>query len=122
MTGEALGAGANAKVEKCTIKGKEFACKIPKRQNDLTDDQLEAFRREVLLQKKIFHPNCAMLIGACSVRGSMRILVELCHLDLDHLLKNQDRPLSLYNKLAIARDTATGLAWLHDIVKLVHRE
>jgi serine/threonine protein kinase len=122
MTGESLGAGANATVAVGLIKGKRFAIKTPKRQSDLTDAQLEAFRREVLLQKKIFHPNCALLIGACSVRGSMRIVVELCNLDLDHLLKNRSIELSLYQKLTVARDTAAGLAWLHDIVELVHRE
>jgi len=115
-----LGQGSFGKVYSGRCSEKRVAVKVPLKQ-DLNEKELEDFRNEVIIMKKIFHPNCVLFMGACSVPGKLKILTELMHTDMEKLLKS-NRPLTVYQCMRMAKDAALGLAWLHGILHIIHRD
>eukprot|EP00026_Physarum_polycephalum_P002688 Phypoly_transcript_02696.p1 GENE.Phypoly_transcript_02696~~Phypoly_transcript_02696.p1 ORF type:complete len:374 (+),score=48.74 Phypoly_transcript_02696:506-1627(+) len=72
------------------------------------------------MMSKLSHPNLIRLMGACTVRGRLQIVTERCTGDLEGLLNDPTYTGNLYDRLKMARDTAKGMAWLHDVCKIIH--
>jgi hypothetical protein len=57
---------------------------------DLDEHSLNAFRKEVEIVSRIFHPNILLYMGACTIPGHMCIITELMHKgDLESLLHDE---------------------------------
>jgi serine/threonine protein kinase len=81
---------------------------------DLDPKTLAAFRKEVEIMSKIYHPNIVLFMGACTRPGSMAIITELMPKgDLEQLLQDARVKLSLGKRMRMARDAALGMTWLH---------
>eukprot|EP01119_Soliformovum_irregulare_P015226 TRINITY_DN4258_c0_g1_i1.p1 TRINITY_DN4258_c0_g1~~TRINITY_DN4258_c0_g1_i1.p1 ORF type:complete len:650 (+),score=190.66 TRINITY_DN4258_c0_g1_i1:37-1986(+) len=115
-----LGQGSFGKVYTGRCRGKRVAVKVPLKQR-LSDKELEEFRREVAIMKKIFHPNCVLFMGACSLNGQLKMITELMQTDMEKMLKS-NRTLTLTERMKMAKDAALGMNWLHGITHLIHRD
>ena len=73
-----LGDGSFGTVYKGKCRSQEVAVKVLHRQ-DLDEHSLSAFRKEVEIVSKIFHPNILLYLGACTIPGNMMIVTELMH-------------------------------------------
>jgi len=93
--------------------------KIPKEQN-LDHVALEAFKKEVSLMNLNTHPNVVRLLGACTIPGKLQIVTERCCGDVDALLYDKSYKGSLFDRLKMARDTASGMRWLHSSTNTIH--
>lgn len=118
-----LGAGAYGKVYLGKCREQHVAVKVLHKQA-LDPKVMEAFRDEVTLLSKIFHPNVCLFMGACFEPGNMMIVTELLPLgDFKGLLYSKDLDLSLFTRVRMMADAARGLTWLHrgDFV-VIHRD
>jgi len=108
-----IGVGSFGKVFRGRCRQKPVAVKVLHKQN-LDKKTLLAFRREVKIMSKIFHPNICLFMGACTIPGKCTIVTELLPRgDLETLLRDQKLNLSLISKMKMARDAALGMNWLH---------
>lgn len=111
---------------------------------DLDEHSLNAFRKEVEIVSRIFHPNILLYMGACTIPGHMCIITELMHKgDLESLLHDEKvapRPshanettsptlnspqaaLPIVLRMRMARDAALGMTWLHSSNPVfIHRD
>ena len=115
-----LGQGSFGTVYKGRCRGKLVAVKVPLKQH-LDPKQMEEFRNEVLINKKILHPNSVLFMGACFEPGKLMIVTELMHTDMEKLLKSK-KSLPLPLRIKMSKDAALGVNWLHGITKVVHRD
>jgi hypothetical protein len=115
-----LGKGSFGRVYAGRCRGKEVAVKVPVKQQ-LSDKDLAAFRHEVLMMSKIFHPNVCLFMGATTSQGNFRIVSELLHTDVERLLRSEQE-LSLHERVRMAKDAALGVNWLHGISGIIHRD
>ncbi len=115
-----LGKGSFGRVYAGRCRGKEVAVKVPVKQQ-LSDKDLAAFRHEVLMMSKIFHPNVVLYMGSCTSPGNFRIVSELLHTDLERLLRSEQE-LTLDQRVRMAKDAALGVNWLHGISGIIHRD
>ncbi|KAH3732805.1 SHK1 protein [Pelomyxa schiedti] len=122
-TKDYLGGGAFGSVYKANCRGTSVAVKVPLKQN-LTPGELQMFRHEVMIMRKIFHPNVVLCLGACTNPGNLMIVTELLHGDLDQLIHapNLFEKLTMQQKLNMARDAVYGMNWLHGICHILHRD
>ncbi len=60
-------------------------------------------------------------MGACTIKGQLKIITELAYTDLDRLLKS-NKDLSMYQRMKMAKDAAVGINWLHGITNIIHRD
>ncbi|KAH3745572.1 dual specificity protein kinase [Pelomyxa schiedti] len=118
-----LGGGAFGSVYRASCRGTTVAVKIPLKQH-LTPPELQMFRHEVMIMRKIFHPNVVLCLGACTNPGNLIIVTELMQRDLDNLIHTPElySRFSIYQKLIMARDAGYGMNWLHGICKIIHRD
>jgi serine/threonine protein kinase len=103
-------------------RSQDVAIKVLHRQN-LDDQSLNAFRKEVEIVSRIFHPNILLYMGACTRPGHLCIITEhMPRKDLRDLL-SQNVPLSLVQRMRMARDAAQGMTWLHSSDPVfIHRD
>lgn len=116
-----LGGGCFGKVYRGNCRSVEVAVKVPMRQK-LSKRAYEAFKKEVEIMSKIYHPNVCLFMGACTEPGNIRIVTELMKGDLESLLRGKEEiPLSV--RVKYAKDCAMGMAWLHaNNPPLIHRD
>jgi len=108
-----LGDGSFGTVYRGRCRSQEVAIKVLHRQ-DLDEHTLKAFRKEVEVVSRIFHPNILLYMGACTVPGHMCIITELMPKgDLESLLHDERVALSGALRMRMARDAAKGMTWLH---------
>mmetsp|Transcript_4789 Transcript_4789/g.6690 ORF Transcript_4789/g.6690 Transcript_4789/m.6690 type:complete len:664 (+) Transcript_4789:78-2069(+) len=115
-----LGQGSFGKVYRGICRGKRVAVKVPSKQN-LSQKELDEFRMEMKIMKKLSHPNIILFMGSCTASGQIQIVTEIMYTDMDRLLKSQ-RPLTIYQRLKLAKDAALGMNWLHGILNIIHRD
>ncbi|GMH53913.1 hypothetical protein TL16_g01562 [Triparma laevis f. inornata] len=107
-----LGKGAYGEVFKANYEGIHVAVKVIK---DISENNLERTRAEILLMKGLQHPQIVMFIGACWDEFMMGIVLELVdNGPLANFLHNKKLHLSWeHPKLGMAKDAAAGCAYLH---------
>lgn len=117
-----LGDGSFGAVYKGSCRQKDVAVKVLFRQFD--EKSLRAFRKEVAIMSKIFHPNIVLFLGACtSIPGQLMICTELLSSNLESLLLNPQNRLSMLQRMKMARDAALGVLWLHSSNPVfIHRD
>eukprot|EP01111_Echinosteliopsis_oligospora_P008352 TRINITY_DN2393_c0_g1_i1.p1 TRINITY_DN2393_c0_g1~~TRINITY_DN2393_c0_g1_i1.p1 ORF type:complete len:789 (-),score=300.64 TRINITY_DN2393_c0_g1_i1:65-2431(-) len=116
-----LGHGSFGAVYKGRCRGQEVAVKVPIKQK-LSLGELTSFRNEVKIMSKIFHPNVVLFLGACTQMEKMQIVTERCETDLERLLANRQKQLSITKRMQMAKDAALGMNWLHGITRIVHND
>ena len=118
-----LGGGAFGDVYKCQCRGKSWAVKIPKKDCILTPENVEEFKAEIHVMKKVYHPNVVLFLGA-STNPIMIVTELMTGGDLFKLIHDPKKyaTLTLERKLNIAIDVAAGLNWLHGICHIIHRD
>jgi serine/threonine protein kinase len=95
---------------------------VPKRQDQITEKKLQEFRAEVEIMSQIFNPHVTLFMGACLEPGKVMIVTELMQNNVEELLRS-NIPLSLTDRMRMARDAARGMAWLHGSnPKIIHRD
>lgn len=117
-----LGDGSFGTVYKGRCRHKDVAVKVLFRQFD--EATLQAFRQEVAIMSKVFHPNVSLFMGACtSIPGKLMMCNELLKQDLESLLLDNKIQLPLLLRMNMARDAALGMHWLHTSNPvIVHRD
>lgn len=83
--GAVLGDGSFGTVYKGKCREKDVAVKVLHKQ-DLDAKTLDAFRKEVEIMSKIFHPNIVLFMGA-QTKGTIKIVTELCVTDVEKILR-----------------------------------
>eukprot|EP00007_Cunea_sp_BSH-02190019_P003786 CAMPEP_0174239006 /NCGR_PEP_ID=MMETSP0417-20130205/13160_1 /TAXON_ID=242541 /ORGANISM="Mayorella sp, Strain BSH-02190019" /LENGTH=614 /DNA_ID=CAMNT_0015317901 /DNA_START=276 /DNA_END=2116 /DNA_ORIENTATION=- len=118
-----IGEGTFGKVYRGKCRGKEVAIKVFKRQ-DVSEEDLEAFREEVKVMSQINHPNIILFMGACTTGDELMLVTTLMPMDLDRLfLKEKREDLSLFQRIKMLRDAALGMRWLHESDPIfIHRD
>ena len=118
-----LGDGSFGTVYKGRCRSKDVAIKVLHKQ-DVDQKTLEAFKREVDVMSKIYHPNISLFMGACFVPGSLMIVTELVPKgNLEDMLQNPNIQLSLSTRMKMSRDAALGMTWLHGSnPQFIHRD
>ena len=115
-----LGGGTFGDVYRAEIKGIKVAVKIPKKQV-WDSEELRSFREEVSITRSAFHTNVVLFLGACTVPGSIMIVIERMACDLDTLLHHRERvppallkiPITLERKIKMAHDAVKNKTNLH---------
>lgn len=89
----------------------------------MTAEQLESFIKEVEIMSNIFAPNINLFMGACTIPGKIMMVTELLEGDLETILRDPSKNVSLYDRMKMARDAAQGVAWLHGAnPPIIHRD
>eukprot|EP01097_Dermamoeba_algensis_P001375 TRINITY_DN1518_c0_g2_i1.p1 TRINITY_DN1518_c0_g2~~TRINITY_DN1518_c0_g2_i1.p1 ORF type:complete len:555 (+),score=119.45 TRINITY_DN1518_c0_g2_i1:113-1777(+) len=120
---QVLGDGSFGTVYRGKCRKKDVAVKILHNQQ-LDQKTLQAFRKEVEIMSKIFHPNIVLFMGACTVPGHLRIVTELMPRgDVETMLKDANINLTLFTRMRMALDAALGMTWLHQSnPQIIHRD
>lgn len=120
--GAVLGDGSFGTVHKGKCRQKDVAVKVLLKQ-DFDEKALQAFRHEVEVMSKIYHPNINLFMGACTVPGKLMIVTELMRGDLESIILEEHANLSLLQRMKIAKDAALGILWLHSSnPQIIHRD
>jgi serine/threonine protein kinase len=109
---EILGSGAYGNVYAGKCRAQEVAVKVLSNQQ-FSESEIETFRKEINVMSKINHPNIVLYMGACTVDGELKIVTEKMKTDLSTLLHSDPKPMSLIQKMRLAKDCAMGMSWLH---------
>jgi len=107
-----LGSGAFGNVYYGCCRSQEVAVKVLINQ-DLSEEDLDTFRKEITLMRSINHPNIVLYMGACTIPGNLKIVTERMESDLSTVLHDPEIKLSLLQKIKMAKDCALGMSWLH---------
>eukprot|EP00026_Physarum_polycephalum_P015540 Phypoly_transcript_16249.p1 GENE.Phypoly_transcript_16249~~Phypoly_transcript_16249.p1 ORF type:complete len:166 (-),score=21.71 Phypoly_transcript_16249:213-710(-) len=111
--GKPIGKGAFGTVYKGLYRGAAVAIKVLRRQNDLRQDQLDEFLKEIELMTKLRSPMIVNLLGASYVPGKMCVVTEFMDKgSVSRVLKSG--PISNVLRLKIALDCARAMAFLHN--------
>ncbi|KAL6071019.1 Dual specificity protein kinase shkD [Balamuthia mandrillaris] len=118
-----IGEGAFAEVFSGKCRGLHVAIKKLKQQR-LSEEATETFKKEVELMCGIRHPNVIRFLGACTSEGEVACVIEyMANGCVEDLLKDKGQPLSTVRKLSLIRDIALGMNWLHrSIPPIIHRD
>jgi serine/threonine protein kinase len=120
--GHVLGDGSFGTVYMGHCRQKAVAVKKLLKQN-LSEQDLEDFRREIEILSSMFHPNICLFMGACTQPGNLMIVTELMKSDLQHVLHDSNIQLSLLTRMRMAKDIALGMNWLHqNKPPIIHRD
>ncbi|PRP80378.1 SH2 domain-containing protein [Planoprotostelium fungivorum] len=119
----ALGEGSFGIVYKGRLRGSTVAIKLLINQQ-LDDDGLTFFKREIQILGGLRAPNIVLFLGACCEPGHYMIITELMPAgDLDTILSSRKINLSLFIRMKMARDAAAGMCWLHqNKPQIFHRD
>jgi tRNA A-37 threonylcarbamoyl transferase component Bud32 len=114
-----IGDGGFGRVYRGQYRGTDAAIKVLKVQ-DLPEELLEEFGREIDLMAKLRHKNIVQFLGASCVQGKFAIVTEFIELgSVSNFMKKEK--LSYALKLKIACDAARALSFLHKN-KIIHRD
>jgi serine/threonine protein kinase len=107
-----IGDGAFGVVYRGRWRGADIAVKVPKRQGEMGDAHLKAFKEEIALFEKLRNPYIVGFVGASHVPGKLCLCTEL--LERGTVLSLlQKAKLSLVLKVKLMLDMAHALAFLH---------
>jgi len=117
-----LGEGSYGIVRKGDLAGTPVAVKIFKKTSKI---QLEETLAEAEIMKKTRHPNIVRFIGAFCKPGDeeVKIVSELCDGDMEHVqIMRSNKELFETNAVKWFCQAARGLAYMHDVLGMVHRD
>jgi len=117
-----LGEGSYGVVRKGDLAGTPVAVKIFKK---TMTSKLDEILAEAEIMKKTRHPNIVRFIGAFCKAGDeeVRIVSELCDGDLEHVqVMRSNKQLFEANVAKWFCQAARGLAYMHDVLGMVHRD
>lgn len=122
---ERVGAGSFGTVHRADWRGSDVAVKVLMEQ-DVHDDRLKEFLREVGIMKRLRHPNVVLFMGAVTASPNLSIVTEyLSRGSLFRLLhKSSVRDLlDEKRRIRMAFDVAKGMNYLHrSSPPIVHRD
>jgi len=118
-----LGSGCFGTVYLGECRESTVAVKVPHVQ-ELSQEELQDLRREVQIMATNPHPNIMLFLGACTIPGKFKIVMEKLDGDLEHLLlEGEGKKMSLFQRLLMAKDAAEGMNWLHlSEPAIIHRD
>ncbi|KAB2064945.1 hypothetical protein ES319_A09G055500v1 [Gossypium barbadense] len=121
--GERIGLGSYGEVYRGDWHGTEVAVKKFLDQ-DISGELLEEFKSEVLIMKKLRHPNVVLFMGAVTRPPNLSIVTEFLHRgSLYRLLHRPNNQLDERRRLRMALDAARGMNYLHNCTPMiVHRD
>ncbi|KAI3863967.1 hypothetical protein MKW98_031559 [Papaver atlanticum] len=121
--GAQLGKGSCATVYHGQWYGSDVAIKVIFKL-DYTDDLLRSFRQEVLLMKRLRHPNVLLFMGAATSPHHLCIVTEfLPRGSLYQLLRHGTPTLDWKRRVQMALDIAQGMNYLHQYgPPIIHRD
>jgi len=117
-----VGVGSYGEVYEGRCRGLDVAIKISKSRSPEDDT---AFQKEIDINSQLRHPNIVLFIGACCTPGTpMQLITELLDSNLEMLLSNRHRQLSLSQRLKLSFDCISGINWIHLVhpYPLIHRD
>eukprot|EP00727_Mastigamoeba_balamuthi_P011117 m51a1_g6628 putative tyrosine (1129) ;mRNA; f:61481-66260 len=115
-----IGEGSFGTVYKADYRGLDVAVKILKGQDQMPEDVLDQFNREVHFLEHVRHPCIVNLIGYVTEAGHLALVTEYCpHGNLTTALRR--KALTLPMKLKCLVDCAKGMAFLHRS-NIMHRD
>jgi serine/threonine protein kinase len=80
---------------------------------EMSEEDIEDFKKEVGIMVHLRHPNIVLLMGACYESSKFMIITELMNTDLGNVIHSPDYSLTHASKIKLSKDVANGLAWLH---------
>eukprot|EP01087_Luapelamoeba_hula_P007302 TRINITY_DN1786_c0_g1_i1.p1 TRINITY_DN1786_c0_g1~~TRINITY_DN1786_c0_g1_i1.p1 ORF type:complete len:520 (-),score=104.71 TRINITY_DN1786_c0_g1_i1:116-1675(-) len=118
-----LGQGCFGTVHLGECRGSSVAVKIPLVQH-LSDEELRDLRQEIQIMATNPHPHIMLFLGACTVPGKFKIVMEVLDGDLEHLLlEGEGKKLTVFQRLTMAKQAAEGMNWLHcSEPAIIHRD
>ncbi|XVE58846.1 hypothetical protein DITRI_Ditri04bG0202000 [Diplodiscus trichospermus] len=121
--GERIGLGSYGEVYRGEWHGTEVAVKKFLDQ-DISGESLEEFKSEVLIMKKLRHPNVVLFMGAVTRPPNLSIVTEFLHRgSLYRLIHRPNNQLDERRRLRMALDAARGMNYLHNCTPvIVHRD
>ncbi|XP_044466257.1 probable serine/threonine-protein kinase SIS8 isoform X2 [Mangifera indica] len=121
--GERIGLGSYGEVYRGEWHGTEVAVKRFLDQ-DISGESLVEFEKEVLLMRKLRHPNVVLFMGAVTRVPNLSIVTEfLPRGSLYRLLHRPNNQLDERRRLRMALDAARGMNYLHNCNPvIVHRD
>ncbi|KAI3968709.1 hypothetical protein MKX01_028859 [Papaver californicum] len=121
--GEQIGQGSCGTVYHGIWCGSDVAVKVFSKL-EYSDDLLRSFRQEVLLMKKLRHPNVLLFMGAVASPQHMCIVTEfLPRGSLFQFLQRSTQKLDWRRRVLMALDIARGMNYLHHCnPPIVHRD
>ncbi|XVF09488.1 hypothetical protein REPUB_Repub07fG0097400 [Reevesia pubescens] len=121
--GDRIGLGSYGEVYRGEWHGTEVAVKKFLDQG-ISGESLEEFKSEVLIMKKLRHPNVVLFMGAVTRPPNLSIVTEFLHRgSLYRLLHRPNNQLDERRRLRMALDAARGMNYLHNCTPvIVHRD
>ncbi|XP_021906874.1 probable serine/threonine-protein kinase DDB_G0282963 isoform X1 [Carica papaya] len=121
--GEQIGQGSCGTVYHGLWFGSDVAVKVFSKQ-EYSDDVIDSFRQEVLLMKRLRHPNVLLFMGAVTSPEHLCIVTEfLPRGSLFRLLHRNTPKLDWRRRIHIALDIARGVNYLHHCnPPIIHRD
>jgi tRNA A-37 threonylcarbamoyl transferase component Bud32 len=116
-----VGDGAFGVVYKGKYRQQEVAVKMLKMQ-DMPEEMLDEFDREVDLMNKLRHKNIVQFVGASKVVGRFALITEFIDKgNMANVILTTSKTLSFAFKLRVALDAARAMFFLHEN-KILHRD
>jgi len=117
-----IGSGCFGTVFRGTCRGKVVAIK-KLHQQDLEENVMEEFKKEIAILAHLRHPNVILFLGACAETGNMAIVTEYMQMGDVHHVIHSNPTLPLLRRLVMAKDVAQGMTWLHcSKPPIIHRD
>ncbi|CAN6329429.1 unnamed protein product [Urochloa humidicola] len=123
VIGEQIGQGSCGTVYHALWYGSDVAVKVFSKQ-EYSEDVIQTFRQEVLLMKKLRHPNILLFMGAVTSPQRLCIVTEfLPRGSLFRLLQRSGTKLDVRRRVHMALDIARGMNYLHhSSPPIIHRD
>jgi len=116
-----LGSGQYGSVYRATFASSPVAVKVPKNPR-FSKEMVRMFKQEANIMAHIMHSNIVQFLGACYDPSHLMIVTALMKTDLGKLIHECPNPLTLWQKLKLAHESALGLYWIHDVCNMIHRD
>jgi hypothetical protein len=88
---------------------------------NLTKELMDEIYNEVLIMSILRHPKICLLLGVCSQKSNLAIIMELAKYSLYEVIHKSPIVLSNAQKLRIAKDVANAYTFMHKS-GIVHRD